>query len=110
MRPSGSPLGTWHTSLEHWLSSRGYLDSAGVRNYANEMIGKIPGGGALTPFPADGTLEAALAVQRRLIAARGDDKVLGYKAAATSAAAQADLGLKGPLAGPLGKVTFEVND
>ena len=64
------------------------------------MIEGIPGTASLPLFPSDSTLQDALAVQRRIIAAR-PDKVVGFKAAATSAAAQTTLGLSGPLAGAL---------
>lgn len=111
VRASGFPLGTWHRRLEQWLVSLGHLDNARVRAYAGAVIEGLPGQSPLPSFPADGSLEEALAVQRRVVRAQGDE-VVGFKAAATSAAAQSDLGLSGPLAGALfskGEVAMSSN-
>lgn len=100
MRHSGAPLGTWPDALERWLHSLGHLDRPLVRRYAMEIIAKLPGSEALPTLPPTASLGDGLAVQRRLIASNGA-RVLGFKAGATSAAAQAALRIDGPLGAPL---------
>lgn len=102
VRNSGSPVGGWPDRFEDWMTSLGFLDPAGVRNYAREFASGVKGGGKLPMFPTGLTRDDATRAQRRLVreAVKGD-AIAGFKGAGITAEARKKLGVDQPLTGVL---------
>lgn len=108
VRDTGLPVGQWRDQLLSWLAWQGYLDKPEVRSYAKTFIAARDGTAASLPrFSATKgvTLPQAFAAQKRVYRAAlaAGEQVAGYKAAATTAAAQSSLGVKHQLHGILFK-------
>jgi 2-keto-4-pentenoate hydratase len=109
VRDTGLPVGNWRELCSNWLEWQGYLDAPGVRTFAKNLANDLHAGSPKLPrfsavYPA-ANLESAFASQRRIarqLVASGSE-VAGYKGAYTSAAAQASMGITGPLHGVLFK-------
>ncbi len=101
VRQAGMPFGVWPQLALSWMRGLGFLDPPAVRSHAAELTKafeahatKLPksSAGAKTP-PTE-----AYSVQKRVIArAFGKEKIVGYKGAASSAAAQKNLKISAPL-------------
>ncbi len=103
VRSTGVPVHHWKSDFKDWLANLGFLDAASIRQFVRQYREAAAGG---TPAPhfmslvPESTLDLAYAAQRRLVRAMSDgDRVAGFKGAAASEAAQASLGLDGPMAG-----------
>jgi len=109
VRDTGLPVGHWRDLCLNWLGWQGWLDAPGVRNFARQHIDASSHAG--TPPPRftvvhrAGTLPEAFAARRRIVrhALKHGAEIAGYKAAFTSAAAQAAVGVGHPLHGVLFK-------
>lgn len=102
VRDTGLPVGEWRELCLNWLRWQGFLDTPAVRKYARGFLRARDGEGAFGRFgaqAADADVTQAFAAQRRVVrAARANGaEVAGYKAAYTSAAAQAGAGVTQPL-------------
>ncbi len=109
VRDTGLPVGHWGDLCLNWLKWQGYLDAPAVRTYARDLAAARDSGAATLPrlgaaLPG-ANLADAFAAQKRLVRASlaQGDAVAGYKAAYVTTAAQASLGLSGPLHGVLFK-------
>lgn len=108
-RDTGLPLGHWRELCLNWLGWQGYLDPAPVRTFARDYFaGWTSGAAALPRFTAAGQSDdpaLAYAAQRRVVrqTLACGTTVAGYKGAFTSAAAQASIGVRGPMHGVLFK-------
>ncbi|HWA26068.1 MAG TPA: GDSL-type esterase/lipase family protein [Lacunisphaera sp.] len=109
VRDSGLPLGHWRELCLNWLAWQGYLDPAAVRTFARDYSAGWTSGTATLPrlgamSPAS-DLPTAFAAQRRVVrqAVVHGAAIAGYKGAFTSAAAQAAMGIAGPMHGVLFK-------
>ncbi len=97
VRDSGLTIAEWPDLGLRWLGQLGFLDRPEVRAYAKDLVKARDGGAATLPrfSIATGTadLTAAFAAQRRVIAATlaAGGGIAGYKAAYTSASAQAGI-------------------
>lgn len=102
-RTTGIPTSGWKERFADWLGSLGLLDAAPVRDLARETVAALKAKQTPPRFTEklpNASLDDAYIVQRRLARAlAADDPIAGFKGAAASAAAQASLGLDGPLAG-----------
>ncbi|MEO7599560.1 MAG: hypothetical protein ABIV50_11550 [Opitutus sp.] len=90
VRESGLTVGHWRELCLNWLRWQGFLDSAGVRAYANDWLRSRQQGARLLPrystTPMGGDAGSALAVQGRLVrhAVQDGDEIIGYQAALAS--------------------------
>jgi 2-keto-4-pentenoate hydratase len=102
IRKAGTPLGVWPQLALAWMKGMGFLDPAAVREYApmfTKALGsnapKLPRLGEIAP---KASMADAYASQKRVIAtAFGKEKIVGYKGAASSAAAQKSMKVDAPL-------------
>jgi 2-oxo-3-hexenedioate decarboxylase len=107
VRDTGLPVGNWRELCFNWLEWQGYIDGPGVRSFAKNFVHDLQAGSPKLPrfsaiYPA-ADLDSAFASQRRIarqIVSNGGE-VAGYKGGYTSAAAQASMGIDGPLHGVL---------
>lgn len=102
-RQTGIPTGSWKDRFADWLGNLGFLDRAPLRDFARRTAAALvakQSPPAFTGSLPDASLADAYVAQRRLVRALSSgDPVAGFKGAAVSAAAQAALGVDGPLAG-----------
>ena len=97
-RTGGAPLAIWKQLAANWMGALGFLDSMGVREVSKGAIQSKASGGKLprlTALDSKATLEDGYRAQRRVTDAV-EEKVIGYKGAAATVAAQKQLELSGP--------------
>ncbi|MBI1356108.1 MAG: alpha/beta hydrolase fold domain-containing protein [Acidobacteria bacterium] len=101
-RGTGAPLGVWTELALAWMRSQGFLDRWPVRRYAPQLTQALESNQRtlprLTAIDAKATLDDAYAAQKRVIRAGfGDQKVIGYKGAASSAGAMRRFKINAPM-------------
>jgi acetyl esterase/lipase/2-keto-4-pentenoate hydratase len=101
-RDSALPLAGWKAGYVQWITSQGFLDKPQLVAYAKELAS-----GSQTPQPLSAvcrgaTLAEGYAVQRRYVGTHArQDRIAGYKSAATTSAERQALGVEQPLTGVL---------
>ncbi|MEZ5396606.1 MAG: alpha/beta hydrolase fold domain-containing protein [Bryobacterales bacterium] len=102
VRKGGLPLTAWPRLATAWMRSLGFLDARYVRSYASELSEALRGKAAKLPLLTEvenkASMADAYASQKRVIArVYADERIVGYKGAASSAAAQKAMKINGPL-------------
>ena len=102
VRHGGAPLAAWPRLAMAWMKSLGFLDPPHVRKYPKLLTEAMEANAATLPRISEvekkATMRDAYASQKRVIAAAyAEQKIIGYKGAASSAAAQKSMKIGAPL-------------